>query len=257
MSDRTSQRAPLGRTSYYWLNTWVMANIIQLATQDFCVTFLGRANDPCGRQYDQMVQAARSGVANIVEGNSRHDTSKETEMKLVDVARASIAELQSDCFNWILAHGGLPWSDQSADFLRLNNLRLESPAYKDDVTYESAKHILREKQKFAPWLASEDSLVRANAILILCNRLILMINKQLNALMGEFRTTGGFTERLTAERLEARSKKSVEVGAPRCPNCGKPMLKRTAKKGINSGKQFWSCSAYPNCTGTRQLNEPS
>lgn len=63
------------RFGYYWLDTWVLANVIQLATQDFCARFLNHTNDPCGRQYDQMTQAARSAPANIAEGNSRHSTS--------------------------------------------------------------------------------------------------------------------------------------------------------------------------------------
>lgn len=52
------------RFGYYWLDTWVLANVIQLATQDFCMRYLNRKNDPCGRQYDQMTQAARSVPAN-------------------------------------------------------------------------------------------------------------------------------------------------------------------------------------------------
>lgn len=77
----------INRFGYYWLDTWVLANVIQLATQDFCARNLNHSNDPCGRQYDQMTQAARSAPANIAEGNSRHSTSKETEMRLTDVAR--------------------------------------------------------------------------------------------------------------------------------------------------------------------------
>ena len=88
-----SKKEPLdmqaNRFGYYWLDTWVLANVIQLATQDFCARNLNRTNDPCGRQYDQMTQAARSVPANIAEGNSRHSTSKETEMRLTDVARAA------------------------------------------------------------------------------------------------------------------------------------------------------------------------
>ncbi len=49
----------INRFGYYWLDTWVLANVIQLATQDFCARNLNRTNDPCGRQYDQMTQAAR------------------------------------------------------------------------------------------------------------------------------------------------------------------------------------------------------
>lgn len=55
----------ISRFGYFWLDTWVMANIIQLATQDFCCRFLNHGNDPGGRQYDQMTQAARSAPANI------------------------------------------------------------------------------------------------------------------------------------------------------------------------------------------------
>ena len=79
-------RMEIGNFGYYWLDTWVMSNVIQLATQDFCRRYLNRSNDPCGRQYDQMTQAARSVPANIAEGNSRHATSKETEMRLTDVS---------------------------------------------------------------------------------------------------------------------------------------------------------------------------
>lgn len=53
---------------------------------------------------DQMTQAARSAPANIEEGNSRHSTSKETEMKLTDVARATLSELANDYLNWLLRH---------------------------------------------------------------------------------------------------------------------------------------------------------
>ena len=92
----------ISKFGYFWLDTWVLANIIQLSTQEFCQRYLNRSNDPCGRQYDQMTQAARSVPANIAEGNSRHSTSKETEMKLTDVARASLAELANDYVNWCL-----------------------------------------------------------------------------------------------------------------------------------------------------------
>ena len=65
----------------------------------------------------------------------------------------------------------------------------------------------------------------------------------------------GFTEALTAERLKQRTADSLSADAPQCPVCGKPMLKRMAKKGLNSGKPFWSCSDYPNCTGTRKFEK--
>ena len=84
---------------YMGLTVWVLNNVIQLATESFCDRFLNLHNDPCGRQRDQMVQAARSAVANIAEGSSRQQTSTETAMSLHDVARASMAELKGDYFN--------------------------------------------------------------------------------------------------------------------------------------------------------------
>ena len=152
----------IGRFSYFWLDTWVLANVVQLATQEFCTRFLNLRNDPCGRQYDQMTMAARSAPANIAEGNSRHATSRETEMKLTDVARATLAELGHDYLNWLLRHESLPWSVNSQEYQTVNRIALDRPTYKDDVQHQSSKHILAQKHKFDAWLESDDSLVVAN-----------------------------------------------------------------------------------------------
>lgn len=244
----------IGNVSYFWLDTWVLANIIQLATQSFCRKFLNLQNDPCGRQFDQMTQAARSCTANIAEGASRHYTSRETEMKLTDVARASLAELANDYINWLLQHKQTPWSVSSKEYAQLATVKLDAPTYKDDVQYQSCQHILQQQRKFDQWLTSDDSLNVARSILVLCDRLTLMINKQIDKQLEQFTQEGGFTEALTAERLKQRAADSIQANAPLCPQCGKPMLKRMAKKGLNSGKPFWSCSDYPNCTGTRKFD---
>lgn len=241
------------RLAYYWLDTWVMANVIQLCTQDFCKRYLNRSNDPCGRQYDQMTQAARSVTANIAEGSSRHSTSKETEMKLTDVARASLAELASDYVNWLLQHENIPWSINAEEHIKVTAVQFDKPTYKDDVQHLSSIHILNQKHKFDEWLCSNDSIKEANCLLILCNRLIMMLHKQITNLLSSFREEGGFTEALTAERISYRTEQSINENAPACPKCGKPMIKRMAKKGTNSGKEFWSCSSFPKCDGTRNL----
>ena len=243
------------RQAYFWLDTWVLANIIQLATQDFCKRYLNRSNDPCGRQYDQMTQAARSVPANIAEGNSRHSTSKETEMKLTDVARASLAELANDYVNWLLQHEQLPWSINSDEHKKVNSVILDRANYKEDVQYLSSIHILTQKHKWDEWFNSNDSMTEARCILTLCNRLISMLGKQIETLLSSFREEGGFTEGLTAERLAYRTEQSIQTESPSCPKCGKPMIKRVAKKGINSGKEFWSCSSYPECNGTRKAEK--
>ncbi len=238
---------------YYWLDTWVFANVIQLATQDFCVRYLNLTNDPCGRLFDQMVMAARSVPANIAEGSSRHSTSRETEMKLIDVARASLSELSNDYLNWLLRYETTPWSTKSAEYHAVNTVQLDAPDYKDDVLHLSSIHILRQKHKFDNWLNTGDSLVAANCLLILCNRLIMMLRRQIQHLLESFKAEGGFTEGLTAERLSYRQQQSAQANAPVCPLCGKPMIKRVAQKGVNSGREFWSCSAFPNCKGTLNI----
>ena len=72
--------------------------------------------------------------------------------------------------------------------------------------------------------------------------------------MGNFRPQGGFTEHLTKVRLEARDAGIDASDAPKCPKRGGPMHKVVAKKGTNAGNPFWSCLAYPNCSGTRKLD---
>jgi hypothetical protein len=86
------------------LHSFTLATLVQLETLRFCRRLLthdhrltpGKFYDPKGRQYDQMTQAARSGRQNIIEGSERSSTSKDTEMKLTDVARASLSELRGD-----------------------------------------------------------------------------------------------------------------------------------------------------------------
>jgi four helix bundle suffix protein len=140
-------------------DTQIFDTTLKLLTK-ICIRYLNRTNEPCGRQYDQMTQAARSVTANIAEGN---------------------------------------------------------------------------------------------CLIVLCNRLIMMLGKHLELLLENFSKEGGFTEALTAERLAFKTEQSIQSDAPSCPKCGKPMIKRVAKKGINAGNEFWSCSSYPECNVTRRL----
>lgn len=80
-----------------------------------------------------------------------------------------------------------------------------------------------------------------------------MLEKLIATQLANFRAEGGFTENLTQERLAAIKEQQAASDAPLCPQCGKPMVRRMAKKGINSGHEFWSCTDYPNCRGTRSI----
>ncbi len=239
-----------GTGGYYWMDSWILGNIVQLGTQRFCRQFLNRRNDPCGRQYDQMTQAARSGCANNAEGSARRATSTETEMRLTDVARASLAELAGDFLNWLLQQGKAPWRKDSPEAREVYAIRLDKPAYGEDVVHDASVHILAQKQKFAKWLESGDEETMANVMLILIARVINMLNHQMESQGESFKREGGFREKLTGIRVEARAK---QENAPDCPDCGKPMTRRQARSGKNSGKAFWGCTGYPNCRGIREV----
>ncbi|MCC8070552.1 MAG: four helix bundle suffix domain-containing protein [Bacteroidales bacterium] len=221
-----------------------MAKIIQLGVWDFCEKFLNLKNDPKGRQFDQTTQAARAVPANIAEGSARRQTSRETEMKLIDVARASLSETIEDLSFICMRHGQPVWTRDDPRVSGVRQVRLDKANYSDDILHDAAEHVLRQKSKFDPWLKSEDILVQANALIILCSRTISMLKGQLQHTLEQFKQTGGFTENMTQERLSTIKTQNLLQGAPLCQRCGAVMVKYTAKKGVHAGRQFWSCSNY-------------
>lgn len=218
--------------SYHWLSSWVLANVIQLSVQDFCDRFVDYRMNPGRRLYDQMVMAARCGVA-----------------------RASFDELQGDLFNFLLRRNGDVWSIGNPDREAIWQLRLDEPQYSADYLHDAARHILAQKLKFSRWLDSNRAETVANALLILCLRENKILQSQIQNRLEKFRQTGGFTENMTAERLEARKTQASGSGAPLCPKCGKPMFRRMQKKGQQQGREFWGCSDYPRCNGIRPINQ--
>jgi len=202
-----------------------------------------------------MVMAARSGVANIAEGSARHSTSIETEMRLLDVARASFDELQGDLFNFLLRRKAGIWEIGNPDRESIWQMRLDTPIFSNSYLHDAAVHILAQKSKFDPWLRNDNPEIAANALLVLCLRENRILQSQIRSQLESFRKTGGFTENMTAERLEARKTQASTSGSPSCPKCGKPMLKRMQKKGEMQGREFWGCSDYPRCNGLRPVNQ--
>ncbi len=241
---------------YRKLNTFTYASIIQLATWRFCNTFLNKNNDPCGRQFDQMTQAARSGRANIVEGSERAGTSNTTEMQLTDVARASLGELQGDYEFWLWTLKKLPWSTTSSQFLELKNVLLDpNPLQPGDDLCKATEYLFSQQEKFKRWLESDDSEVVANALIVLLQRTIGMLRKQLVSQEEEFLKGGGFRERMNSARLDERDRQNADPDAPNCPDCGKPMRRCIAKAGKNAGKPFWGCTGFPDCRGIVDIKD--
>ncbi|MBR6021582.1 MAG: four helix bundle protein [Kiritimatiellae bacterium] len=249
--DSPAFKSPI---SHYWLDSWILAALLEHSVREFCLRHLTRQIDPCGRLFDQMTMAARSAAANIAEGNARRSTSRETQMRLLDVARATLVELSGDLRSFLLLAGEAPWSDKEPDAHAVFSMRLDPPAYQSDFDHNVSLHLLAQRAKFAPWLDAEDPLVPARALMVLIARLQRMLGKQLERAHAEFLEKGGFAEALTAGRLAARAAAAAEDGAPACPLCGKPMQRRVAKRGVRAGKPFWSCPDYPACTGTRNAD---
>ena len=260
---------------YFWLDSWVLANIIELGTQSFCDRFVTYEIDPEGRLYDQMVLAARSVPANVAEGSARHDTSTETEMRLTDVGRGSLGELMGDYLNFLLYHcSGMSrmsrkaikstisemstsstnstlstisnkiWSVNSPEYRSLMYLRLDPPQYSNDLLHDVGDHILAQKAKFDPWIENEDPVIAANALMYLCLRVINIVKRQLEAQLEKFKQEGGFREQMTESRLQAKQEQNALQGAPTCLHCGATMVMKMCKAGARSGKRFWSCPNY-------------
>lgn len=235
------------------------ATLIYDATFSFTEKFL----DARSRLVDQMVQAARSGRQNIAEASRAAATSSQTELRLLNVARASLEELLLD-FEDYLRHRRVPqWERDSPEARAVRHV----PArFNKDPTDRSDLTDLTDQQRwalYAPWLEHADPAVRANAIICLIHQANYLLDQQIAALEQQFIEQGGYSEQLAAARLAHRARKQDPTDRtdptdptdriPPCPRCGKPMVLRTAKTGRHAGRQFWGCSAYPTCKGATPL----
>ncbi len=229
------------------LHSFNFATIIHLGTMRFCKRFIDWKQDPLGKTLGQMIGASRSGKQNIIEGSERARTSTETEMKLTDVAKASLAELLGDLEDYLAERGELPWSIQSDEHKAITAIKLVSFEYTDDVLHDYWRYLHAEKRKFDPWLEHEDAVVVANALIVLTQRAISLLGRQLQSQEAAFLERGGIRERMTQARASVR-----DGDAPDCPECGKPMRKRTSRKG-----DFWGCSGYPDCRAIRDIGKPT
>ena len=230
---------------YRRLHSFNLATIVHLGTMSFCKRFIDWKEDPLGKTLGQMIGASRSGKQNIIEGSERAKTSAETEIKLTDVAKGSLAELLGDLEDYLASRGEIPWSIHDENHQAISAIKLEPFVYTDDVLHDYWVYLLREKRKFDPWLEHQDATVVVNALIVLVQRTLSLLGKQLQSQEAAFLESGGVRERMSAARLAAR-----DAAVPNCPECGKPMRRRRSKKG-----DFWGCSAYPDCRGSRDIGD--
>jgi len=237
--------------------------IIYDATYWFCEKFL----DPRSRMADQMVQAARSGRQNIAEGSRASATSSQTELRLLNVARSSLEELLLDYEDYLRQRRLPQWLPDSMEAHAVRDVPKRFRRDQPDRSDQSDLTDLTDRQRwelYAAWLEHADPAVRANALICLINQADFLLDHQIAACEKQFMEEGGYSEQLAAARLAEREKKRNAPSdqqdhskpadrIPLCPQCGKAMVLRTVKSGKIAGKQFWGCSAYPNCKGLVEL----
>jgi four helix bundle suffix protein len=178
--------APHG--GYRELRSYQNAEIVYDATVRFCDRFIDRRS----RTHDQMVQAARSGKQNIAEGSMASGTSKKTELKLVNVARASLEELLLDFEDFLRQHGLALWDKEHPTAQAVRKL-----VYRTNRSYETYK----------PYIENSPPEVAANTLICLINQTNYLLDQQLRQLEQQFVEEGGFTGRLYRTRLEARKRR--------------------------------------------------
>jgi len=233
------------------------ATIIYDATYWFCEKFL----DPRSRTVDQMVQAARSGSQNIAEGSRAAAASSQTELRLLNVARASFEELLLDYEDYLRHRCLAQWPPASAEALAVRNVPRVFRTDQPDQANLTDRSDQGRRALYAPWLEHANPAVRANALICLINQANFLLDRQIAATEQRFVEQGGYSEQLAAARLAERNRKKTdpanpacpEAGIPLCPKCGQIMVLRPAKGGRNAGNKIWGCSAYPEGKGTVQV----
>jgi len=173
------------RGDYQTLHSFHKAEVVYDLTFRFAHKYLAR-ND---RTVDQMIQSARSGKKNLLEGSKAGTTSKETELKLTGVARASLEELLDDYRDYLRVREHKEWDKDSPEALYVRRLGRKVPQ-----TYE----LYRE------FMDTRPPEIIANIALCLIHQANYLIDQQLRRLEKEFIEHGGLRERMTQARLAQR-----------------------------------------------------
>ena len=171
---------------YQDLLSFQKAKIVYDGTVRFCERFLHRRN----RTVNQMVQAARSGKQNILEASQASGTSKETEIKLVNVARASLEELLEDYRDFLRTGGYSLWDKDSREALFARKL-----GAKRDASYES----------YRTYFDTRPPEIVANILICLIHQTNYLLDQLLRHLEQAFLKEGGLRERMTRARLSSRA----------------------------------------------------
>lgn len=175
--------------NYRKLLSYRKAEVIYDITYDFCNRFLRRGD----RTIDQMVQAARSGKQNIAEGSVAARTSKETELKLTNVARASLQELLIDYEDYLRVRNLTRWNKNSAQVNYVRKLgRNRNESY----------------DLYRGFCETRSAEVIANIAICLINQANYLLDRQIRRLETDFVKDGGIRERMKKARSNYRGRSS-------------------------------------------------
>ena len=177
---------------YAGLLAYKKALIIFQGTCRFCERFLEKRD----RTMDQMVQAARSGKQNIVEGSKISGTSKEAELKLLNVSRSSLEELLEDYSDFLRKRKVSSWTKNSREALFVRKL-----ARKENVTYET----------YETYIDTRPAEVVANILICVIHQSNYLLDRLIRKLEKDFLAEGGLRERMTRARLAQRAKQKREL----------------------------------------------
>ena len=159
---------------------------------DGTVYFTNRFFRKFDRTVDQMVQAARSGKQNIAEGSMASATSKETEIKLMNVAKASLEELMIDYEDFLRTKKLQIWEKESPLVARMRELnRIPNSNY----------------ETFAKAIENENPEICANSMICMIKLTSYLLAKLIKSLEKDFLENGGLRERMTKARIESRNNK--------------------------------------------------
>jgi four helix bundle suffix protein len=172
---------------YRALLSYQRATVVYDATVRFCM----RHFHPRDRTVDQMVQAARSGKQNIIEASMASGTSKETEIKLTNVARASLEELLEDYRDFLRVRDIEEWHRNHPYSRRLSEL-VRTPGANYNTFRKAVEH--------------PDPSISANAILGLIKVASVLLDRQIRRLERDFVLEGGLRERMTRARVRQRDR---------------------------------------------------
>lgn len=172
------------RGNYKSLISYKKADTIYQITYYFCSRYLVKGD----RTIDQMIQAARSGKQNIIEGCAASTTSSKTEIKLINVAKASLKELLEDYEDFLKTRGFRQWEKYSREHDAMRRLGKEH----------------NEAEFFMELIRVRPPETIANMVIVLLNQADYLLFKQLERLEDDFMREGGFSERMTRMRKQQR-----------------------------------------------------